>query len=495
MELILIVVLVLLSYILIRATFAVFGFGEPKNLPPGPTRLPIIGNLHLLGNQPNRSLAKLAETHGPIMSLKLGHITTIVISSSTAAKEVLQKQDLAFSARHIPDAVTARNHAQHAVVWLPVGTEWRIFRRILNTNIFSNNSLEAKQHLRSQKVEELIAYCRKASLSNDYVDIGRAAFRTSLNLLSNTLFSKDLVDPNEDSGKEFKDVIENITEDAAKPNVVDFFPVLKKIDPQGIRRKMDRHFGKVLEIFDELIQERLRNGTSNEGDVLDVCLKFIQENTNDFNQTDMKSLFLDLFAAGTDTTSNTLEWTMAEILRNPHTMIKAKEELNEVIGKGKIVKEEDVLRLPYLSCIVKETLRLHPPVPLLLSRKVIKQVNLNGYTIPENSQVFVNAWAIGRDPAVWSDSLMFKPERFLDSGLDVRGGDFNLIPFGAGRRICPGLPLAIRMIPMMLGSLLNNFDWKLDPKIQQEGLDMSEKLGLTLSMANPLCVAPVPLNN
>ncbi|KAF5790357.1 putative geraniol 8-hydroxylase [Helianthus annuus] len=490
-----IVVGLLLSYILIRATFLVFGVGRPKNLPPGPTWLPIIGNLHFLGDQPHKSLAKLAETHGPVMSLKLGHITTVVISSASAAKEVLQKQDLAFSARHVPNAVHARNHAGHSVVWLPVGTRWRTLRRILNSNIFSSNSLEANEHLRSKKIEELIAYCGKASVSNDYVDIGRAAFRTSLNLLSNTIFSKDVTDPyEEDSGKEFKEAITNIMVEAGKPNLVDFFPVLKKIDPQGIRRRLSGHFGKLLEMFEELIDERLRMGRLKHNDLLDVCLKIIEDNSNEINHTHIKSLFLDLFGAGTDTTSNTLEWAMVEVLRNPDTMSRAKEELEEVIGKAKIVKENDVLRLPYLSCIVKETLRLHPPVPLLIPRKVVKEVQLNGYTIPKGTQVLVNAWAIGRDPTVWDDSLEFKPQRFLKSGFDFRGKDFDLIPFGAGRRMCPGLPLAVRMIPIMLGSLLNNFDWIPDTKNQADTLDMNEKFGITLSKANPLCVVPIPLN-
>ncbi|MFS8017029.1 putative geraniol 8-hydroxylase [Helianthus anomalus] len=486
MELLIIVATLLLSYILI----SVLGFGKPKNLPPGPTRLPIIGNLHLLGDLPHQSLAKLAKIHGPIMSLKLGQNTTVVISSSTAAIEVLKKQDLAFANRYVPDVVTAYNHDQHSLSFLHVCTEWRTLRRIVTSNIFSNNSLEAKQHLRNQKVEELVAYCRKASLSYENVDIGRAAFRTSLNLLSNTIFSTDLTDPYEDSGKEFKEVITSVMEDSGKTNLVDVFPVLKKIDPQGLRRRMTRHFSKVLGIFDQLIEERQRTGSFEQGDVLDVCLKMMQDNPNEFNHTNIKSLFLDLFVAGTDTTSITVEWAMAELLRNPHIMSKAKEELEKLIGKGTIVKEDDLSRLPYLSCIVKEVLRLHPPAPLLLPRKVFKEVQLSGYTIPAGTQVFVNAWAIGRDPTVWDDSLEFKPQRFLESGLDVRGQDFDLIPFGAGRRICPGVPLATRMVPIILGSLLNNFDWKVDTN----ALDMTEKHGTTISKAKPLCAVPIPVN-
>ncbi|GJW09888.1 7-ethoxycoumarin O-deethylase-like protein, partial [Tanacetum coccineum] len=167
----------------------------------------------------------------------------------------------------------------------------------------------------------------------------------------------------------------------------------------------------------------------------------------------------DLFVAGTDTTASTLEWAMTEVLANPHIMAKAKDEFSQVIGKGKILDENDVLRLPYLQNIVKETLRIHAPVPLLLPRKLQSQIELNGYMIPK--------------------------------GIDVQGCDFELIPFGGGRRICPGLPLAMRMIPMMLGSLLNNFDWKLECGIGSNELDLTEKFGLTLQKAEPLCAIPM----
>ncbi|XP_024974215.1 7-ethoxycoumarin O-deethylase-like [Cynara cardunculus var. scolymus] len=494
MEFVVIVLGLCLSCALIQATFSVFRVGKPKNLPPGPTPLPIIGSLHLLGDQPHQSLANLAKTHGPIMFLKLGRITTLVISSAAAAKQVLQKQDLAFSNRHIPDALTAHNHSHDSVVWLPVGTRWRTLRKIFNSNIFSTNSLDANQHLRSQKVQELVAYCRRASQCNDPVDIGRAAFRTTLNLLSNTIFSKDLTDPYEDSGKEFRELIGNVMVEAGKPNLVDFFPVLKKIDPQGIRRRMTRHFGKLLQIFEELIQERLALKSLKHDDVLDVCLKINRDNPDEIDQTHLKGMFLDLFVAGTDTTSNSLEWAMTEVLRNPHTMTKAKEELEQVIGKGKIIEEADIMRLPYLSCIVKETLRIHPPVPFLIPRKIEHEVELNGYTVPRDTQVLVNVWAIGRDPTLWEDALDFKPERFMTSGCDVRGQHFELLPFGAGRRICPGLPLAVRMLPVMLGSLLNNFDWSLDAGISPKELDMTEKFGIALQKADPLCAVPKLLN-
>ncbi|KAH7850949.1 hypothetical protein Vadar_004958 [Vaccinium darrowii] len=184
---------------------------------------------------------------------------------------------------------------------------------------------------------------------------------------------------------------------------------------------------------------------------------------------------------------------MAELLRSPETLKKAKVELEQTIGKGKPIEESDIPQLPYLQAIVKETMRLHPPAPLLVPRTVETNVEVYGYTVPQGAQVLVNAWAIGHDPSVWENPTSFMPERFLDLDIDVRGRDFELIPFGGGRRICPGLSLAIRVIPLMLGSLINSFNWKLEGGIKPEELDMDDKFGLTLQKAQPLRVVPFPM--
>jgi len=166
--------------------------------------------------------------------------------------------------------------------------------------------------------------------------------------------------------------------------------------------------------------------------------------------------------AGTDTTSYTIERAMAELIHNPHAMSKAKEELEQIIGIGNTIEESDITRLPYLQAIVKETLRLHPSAPLLLPRKAKIDVTIQGYTIPQGAQVLINKWAMGRNPKIWDNPTLFSPERFLGSEINFKGHDFQLTPFGSGRRICPGMPLAIRMLHTMLGSLINSFDWKLE---------------------------------
>ncbi|XP_017253097.2 geraniol 8-hydroxylase-like [Daucus carota subsp. sativus] len=469
----------------------------PQKLPPGPYPLPIIGNIHKLGKHPHKSLNALAQVYGPIMRLKLGRVTTIVISSSSAAQEVLQKQDLAFSNRPVPDALRGCDHDKYSVVFLSVGSQWRSLRKITSSSILTANKLDASKHIRSRKVHELIGYCKKCSQSREAVDIGRATFLTSLNLLSNTIFSKDMIDLYQDSeeGKNFRELVWNLLVEAAKPNLVDYFPILKWIDPQGIKRRFTGSCEKLLELFDGLINERLelkRSGNFSENsttDMLDELLTILP--INEIDRTQIQHLFLDLFVAGTDTTSGTVEWAMAEILKNPDTiLVKAKAELNEVVGKGEIVKEADISRLPYLQCIVKETGRLHPPAPFLIPRQVQEEVQLCGYTIPKNSQVLVNAWTIGRDPLIWKNPLSFQPERFLNSEVDVNGHNYELIPFGAGRRKCPGLPLAVRMVPVLLGSLINCFDWKLEGGIAPKELDMEDKFGITVAKLHPLRAVP-----
>ncbi|PSS30772.1 Geraniol 8-hydroxylase [Actinidia chinensis var. chinensis] len=493
MDFLTMVLYILLAFMLLRALLAI----RRGKLPPGPTPLPVLGNLLKLGAQPHQSLAELAKVHGPIMTLKLGHITTVVISSAAVAREALQKQDLAFSNRSIPNALHAHDQYKYSVVWLPVANRWRSLRKALNSNIFAGSRLDANQHLRCRKVEELIAYVRKSCQGGAVVDIGRAAFRTSLNLLSNTIFSVDLANPNEDSAKEFKDLVWNIMVEAGKPNLVDYFPALAKVDPQSIRRRMTVHFGKVLQLFGRLVDERLelrrlRKAIGN-NDVIDILLNISEENPNEMDRTHIERMCLDLFVAGTDTTSSTLEWAMTEVLHNPETLKKAKEELAQVIGKGKTIEESDIARLPYLRAIVKETLRIHPPVPFLIPRKLHVDVEICGYNVPKGTQILVNVWAIGRDPSTWANSTSFMPERFLDSEIDFRGRDFELIPFGAGRRICPGLPLAIRTVPVMLGSLINSFDWKLEGGIAPKDMNMEEKFGITLQKAQPLQAIPIPV--
>lgn len=191
--------------------------------------------------------------------------------------------------------------------------------------------------------------------------------------------------------------------------------------------------------------------------------------------------------AGSETTSSTIEWALTELLSNPESLNKAKAELAQAVGADRTFEEDDIDNLPYLKAVIKETLRLHPPIPFLVPRRAMEDTNFQGYHIPKDTQVLVNAWAIGRDPEVWDEPWSFKPERFLGSTVDYKGQNYELIPFGAGRRMCAGVPLAHRMLHLILGSLLHQFDWELDCK---EKIDMNDRMGITVRKAEPLIAVP-----
>lgn len=206
-------------------------------------------------------------------------------------------------------------------------------------------------------------------------------------------------------------------------------------------------------------------------------------------------IYQNLFTAGTDTSSSIMEWALAEMLKNPKILIRAQKEMDQVVGRQRMLVESDIPKLPYLQAIIKETYRLHPSTPLGVPRMSIEACQVNGYHIPKNTRLTINIYAIGRDPNVWANPLEFNPERFLsgkNAKIDPSGTDFELIPFGAGRRICAGYRMAIVLIEYLLGTLVHSFDWKLPNNIGGEELNMDEEFGLTLQKATPLSAMASP---
>ncbi|CAJ1957680.1 unnamed protein product [Sphenostylis stenocarpa] len=344
------------------------------------------------------------------MCFKLGQLTTIVLSLPDIAKEVLQAHDLLFSDRTVPLATTVHNHNHYSLPFLPISPLWRDLRKICNNQLFSHKSLDASQNLRRMKLHELLDDVHASSLSGEAVDIGTMAFRASINFLSNTFFSLDFVN-SVGEAEEYKSIVENLGRAIATPNLEDFLPLLNMVDPQGIRRRAAIYVSKLFAIFDCLIHKRLKFGNvSNADDMLDTLLNISQEDGQKMNHQKIKHLLLDLIVAGTDTTSYTMEWAMAELIKNPDTMSKAKGELEQTIGIGNPIEEADISRLPYLHAIIKETLRMHPGAPLLLPRKAKIDVEINGYTVPQGAQIVINEWAIGRNPSIWDNPNLFSPE-------------------------------------------------------------------------------------
>uniref|UniRef100_A0A1W7HBV2 Cytochrome P450 n=1 Tax=Scoparia dulcis TaxID=107240 RepID=A0A1W7HBV2_SCODU len=498
------VLLFLLFSFAVWASFALRSNSRPRNpsklpLPPGPKPFPIIGNILELGPNPHHSLTKLSKTYGPLISLKLGTLTTVVASSPETARAVLQQYDHLCSNRSVPAAVHALDHHKFGLAPSPVNDRWRRLRKICKEQMFSVSRLDSSQELRREKLHQLMDYVQECSITGRALDIGREAFTTSLNLIFASLFSVDFaVLYGSDSSQEIKDMVWKNTEASGKPNLADYFPFLRPVDPQGLLRRKTLIYKKFFEIFDGIIGQRLQSrrasgGPMSKNDMLEALLDLNQKNESELSFNEINHLLLDLFIAGTDTSSTTIEWVMTELMSNPEKMVKVRNELLNVVGQNERVQEADISRIPYLQAVIKETFRLHPVVPFLLPHKATEDIEINGRVIPQNAQVLVNVYAIGRDANLWPEPDRFVPERFLEQEINYHGRHFELIPFGSGRRICPGLPLAHRMVHLVIASLIHNFDWKLEGEIQPGQIDMSEKFGLTLQKATPLKIIPLKL--
>ncbi|XP_031505473.1 geraniol 8-hydroxylase-like [Nymphaea colorata] len=470
---------------------------KTSNLPPGPVSWPLVGSLLQLRGLPNEALARLSKQYGPLMTVWLGCKATVVVSSAEMAEEVMHRQKHVLSGRVSPDVATALGYDQHSFVLSQVGPRWRELRRMSNSELFTPRRLDGLKGLREEKVRTLLQHVREASTHGRAVDIHECVFATSLNLIACTLFSQDMVDlGSELTPGSFKSILFEMFEICLKPNLSDFFPALRWIDPQGLRRHNGNALTRVYAILDELIDKHLRayeaaaakgEAKKNE-DFLDVLLELTRDPNSGFTRENIRPLLLDLFMAGSETSSNTIEWAMTELLRHPDKMAAARSELKQAIGASNFVKESDIMHLPYLAAVMKETLRLHPPAPLI-PRRADATMTLGGFTIPKHSQMLINVWALGSDDTLWDKPTYFLPERFIESDVNFNGKHFQFMPFGAGKRICPGIPLASRIVLLVLASLINSFSWTPSP----EEVDVKAKFRLVPQKAIPLKAFASPL--
>uniref|UniRef100_A0ACD6AHR8 Uncharacterized protein n=1 Tax=Avena sativa TaxID=4498 RepID=A0ACD6AHR8_AVESA len=470
--------------------------GTGGRMPPGPTPLPVVGNLFSLRGNLHHMLTRLARVHGPVMTLKLGLTTAVVVSSCEAAGEAFTKHDRSLAARAIPDAARALGFSDKSMVWLPSSDPlWKSLRGIVATNVFSPRGLAAARVVRERKVRDLVSYFR--GRAGREVDFGQAVYGGVLNIVSSALCSVDVVDVGGQSALGLRELVEDLIASVAKPNISDLVPFLRPLDLQGWRRWSAIRLQKIFLILDGIIDSRTRmaatnSSTEKHADFLDSLLELVS--TGKIARGRLTTILFDLFAAGSDTVTLTIEWAMAELLRNPSVMAKARAEIENALGGKETIEESDTANLPYLQAVVKEAMRLHPVAPILLPHQAVEEgVEIGGYIVPKGATVIFNAWAIMRDPAAWEKPDEFVPERFLDTAnqVDFRGKAFGFIPFESGRRLCPGLPMAERVVPYILASLLHAFDWRLPDGVSAEELDVSERFTTANVLAVPLKAVPV----
>ncbi|KAK6136013.1 hypothetical protein DH2020_030223 [Rehmannia glutinosa] len=288
-------------------------------------------------------------------------------------------------------------------------------------------------------------------------------------------------------------------------HIVDVYPSIKFFHPvvNMTKRRIEKLHQELDRIIGNIIQERKRAyvARTNEGDkkhdqdLLDVLLKVQGSGSFQlpFTTHNVKSVLLDMFSAGTETSAIVVDWAMVEMLKNPTILNKAQDEVRQVFDGKRRVDESYFDELKYLKLVIKETLRLHPPTPIVL-RESREPCTINGYEIPSRTRVLVNIWAVGRDPEYWDDAESFKPERFdLEKySVDFRGNRFEYIPFGAGKRICPGVSFGLANVELPLAMFLYHFDWILPDGMKPEDLEMTEiSDGAAIRRNQDLCVIPV----
>ncbi|PAN23151.1 hypothetical protein PAHAL_4G071500 [Panicum hallii] len=480
-----------------------------KNPPPGPWRLPVIGSLHhLVGALPHRAMRDLARRHGPLMLLRLGQLPVVVASSPDAAREVMRTHDAAFATR--PRTATIRELTRDGlgVAFAPHGEHWRQLRKLCVTELLSARRVRSLRRGREAEAANLVASV--ASLSSAPAPPKPVNVSALLATYVTDAIVRAVVGDRISDRDAFLEKLDEGVKVAAGFSLADVFPSSRLARAfSGAARRAQAHHREMTRLMDGVIEEhrqrRAAGAGNEEEDLLDVLLRVQKEGSLHvpLDMGTIRAVIIDLFGAGSETTATTLQWAMAELVRHPAALRKAQAEVRCVLAGESRVAEDVLPELRYLQLVMKETLRLHAAVPLLLPRECQEETRgVLGYDVPGGAMVLVNAWAIGRDAAIWGpDAEEFQPERFEGGGagaeVNFRGTDFEFVPFGAGRRICPGIALGLAVMELGLASLLFHFDWELPGGAAPEELDMAEGLGITARRKSDLWLqatvrVPVP---
>ncbi|KAK9170150.1 hypothetical protein Syun_002290 [Stephania yunnanensis] len=476
--------------------------GRTRRLPPSPLRLPIIGHLHLFGNIPHQTFHKLSTIYGPLIHIYIGSVPYVVASSAEVAKEFLKTHELSFSSRPQTAAVHYITYGSADFSFAPYGPYWKFMKKLCMSELLGGRTLEQLEHVRREEIHWFLhSLLVKSNKGEGLVDLHTELIRLANNLITRMAMNRRCSELDNDA-EQIRELVEEIIELVGKFNLSDYIWFCKNLDLQGFRKRFEDAHAKYDRMIEKIIKEHeeARKSSKDETggdasgdhevkDILHILLDISEDDDAEMrlSRENIKAFILNIFLAGTDTSAITIEWALAELINNQPILEKAREEIDKVVGKNRLVEETDIPNLPYLQAIVKETLRLHPTAPLTM-RESNKDCNIGGYHIPAKTRLFVNIWAIGRDPKHWENPLEFNPNRFIGSGLsklDMRGQHFQFIPFGSGRRGCPGTTLALQTVQTALATVIQCFDLKIGDG-ENTKVDMTEAAGLTLPRAHPL---------
>ncbi|KAK9758105.1 hypothetical protein RND81_01G207300 [Saponaria officinalis] len=450
---------------------------------PGPRGWPIIGSMGLMMGLAHIKIASKAQSFKAkrLMAFSLGETRVIVTCNHEVAKEVLNSSN--FSDRPIKESAYSLMF-NRAIGFAPYGVYWRTLRRVSTTHLFCPKQIKASETQRSDIASEMCAAFAAQSKGSQVRDVLRLA---SLSNMMGSVFGKRyslIGEPNREI-LELKEMVDEGYDLLGMLNLGDHISWLSDFDFQKLRFRCTQLVPKVNRFVGRIIDEHRSKPSQTNRDFVDVLLSL--QGLDKLHDSDMIAVLWEMIFRGTDTISILIEWVLARMVLHRDVQSKVHNELNKIVGKSRAVNESDIISLTYLTAVIKEVLRLHPPGPLLSwARLAIHDTIVDGHHVPAGTTAMVDMHAITHDPEVWSDPEKFDPNRFLESGpepeFSILGSDLRLAPFGSGRRSCPGKALGLATVTYWVAHLLHEFEWS------SNQVDLSEVLKLSCEMAHPLTV-------
>ncbi|CAI0440980.1 unnamed protein product [Linum tenue] len=502
---------------------------HPKNrpVPEIPGGLPLVGHLHLLaGNQTlARTLGSFSDKYGTVFAVRLGANTAVVVSDFESMKQCFTTNDRVLATR--PDSVQAKMLSYDKTVFgfAPYGAYLRDIKRILMNEVLALHRVRALRHVRVSELDLLVRDLYQRSRSQKLksavtepntsgsvtvsqgegkaVVISEAVHSYVLNIITRIVAGKRYFGGGggcTDDGRPISEVIKEFTLVMGTLVPSDLIPILGWVLPQGTVKAMKRVFKELDLVMEGWIDEHKKKKrekkepmlTDNDDDevnqdLIDVMLSEIKDDVvhGHKRETIIKATALSVIVAGAETSAITLTWVLANLLNHKRVLKLAQEEIDSKVGKDRWVEDSDIESLPYLGAVIKETFRMYPPGPLSFPREASEDITIRGYHVPKGTRFFANFWKLHRDPKVWSDPDQYRPERFLttNANVEVFGHQFEYLPFGSGRRGCPGINLGMQITQLTLARLVQGFLWSAP---EDRPVDMTEGLGLALPKASPL---------
>ncbi|KAK8999120.1 hypothetical protein V6N11_070297 [Hibiscus sabdariffa] len=498
--------------------------GRYSNLPPSPPALPFIGHLHMLmldNSDTHVFLWRLSKKYGPLMSLRFGSKLSLVVSSAKMAEEVMKTHDLDFCSR--PNLRGARRLSYDALdlAFSPYTDYWKEVRKICVVHLFSR--VHKYRSIREDEVARLVEKIRRLSVCSKPVNLSEAVICLTSSIICRVGFGRRYDEEEGGEGSRFHGLLEESEAMFSSFSFADYFPFMGWADRfTGFLTRLERTFKELDTFYQQLIDEHLDPSRSKpeQEDIVDVLLRIRTDPDFPFDLTidHIKAILMvishiqsylfiisftldayinmtwfvcllcmqNVFIAGTDTVAVTVIWVMTFLMKNPSCLDKTQAEVRDLVGGKGFVNEDDVQGLTYLKAVIKETFRLQPADPLLLPRETLRECSIGGYQVQAETLVYVNIWAIGRDPETWENPEQFCPERFIGNSIDYKGMNFELIPFGAGRRVCPGMRMGVAEVELALANLLYKFDWEMPTGMSREDIDLAAVPGIAVHKKNDL---------